>query len=334
MSLTALSYLGLRCRDLADWAGYGTALAGLQCVDRTARTLTFRMDDRRQRLMVEADGGAGIRIFGWEVADKAALDAMAGRLEAKGVAVAAGSAALAAERHVEALILLDDPLGNRIEICCGPETAAEPFVPGRAISGFRTGALGLGHVVLNVAAIEPVAAFYRDILGLRVSDYYSRPYPAMFFHVNPRHHSFALVQTGTNAVHHLMLEHFSLDDVGQGYDLAGLDEGRVAVTLGRHCGDYMTSFYTRTPSDFMIEHGWGGRLIDPATWQPAERTEGPSLWGHERSWLPPEQRARALEMRLANAAKGLRRPVQVLDGNYNRMPGACPWWDGLKGGQD
>ena len=92
-----------------------------------------------------------------------------------------------------------------------------------------------------------------------------------------------------------------------------LEEGRVGVTLGRHTNDFMTSFYARTPSSFMIECGWGGREIDPATWQPVEMHDGPSLWGHERVWLPPGDRVVAREMRMRAAASGLRAPVQVME---------------------
>jgi hypothetical protein len=35
-------------------------------------------------------------------------------------------------------------------------------------------------------------------------------------------------------------------------------------------------------------------------------------------------------MRHANAAKGLRAPVQVMEGNYQVMTGVCPWWDSVK----
>ena len=38
-------------------------------------------------------------------------------------------------------------------------------------------------------------------------------------------------------------------------------------------------------------------------------------------------------MRLKNAENGLRRPVQVIDGNYNLMDGVCPWWDSVIKGQ-
>ena len=109
-------------------------------------------------------------------------------------------------------------------------------------------------------------------------------------------------------MHHFMVELLSLDDVGQGYDLAQQDEGRVANTLGRHSTDHMTSFYANSPSGFFVEYGWGARVIDPATWQPHETFDGPSYWGHERLYMPEDSpdRARLREMRLDAARRGMR----------------------------
>jgi hypothetical protein len=56
----SLGYVGLRATDIDDRSGYGTRLIGLQAVDRSRATLALRMDDRRQRLIVHADGGDGI----------------------------------------------------------------------------------------------------------------------------------------------------------------------------------------------------------------------------------------------------------------------------------
>ena len=53
----------------------------------------------------------------------------------------------------------------------------------------------------------------------------------------------------------------------------------VARTLGRHTNDRMISFYARTPSGFEVEYGWGGHLVDDASWEPAELT-AVSSWGH------------------------------------------------------
>jgi len=190
------------------------------------------------------------------------------------------------------------------------------------------------RIVANIGTQDAAAAkrFYQDVLGFHLSDYTLRPFKAYFLHLNPRHHSFAMVETGKNTVHHLMMELYMLDDVGQAYDLAQGEEGRIATTLGRHTNDFMTSFYANTPSGFFVEYGWGGRSIEPSTWKPVEMTCGPSLWGHDRNWLSAEGRAQARALRLKAAEEGQREPVQVLDGNYTLAPGTCAWWDAARKG--
>jgi 2,3-dihydroxybiphenyl 1,2-dioxygenase len=329
MTVQALGYAGFGSAALDDWRQFGTGLVGLQAVERGNSLLAFRMDDRKQRIVIDRSMPEGARFFGWEVANAAALDALAARLERAGVEVTAEPQTSADARRVRALISFHDPAGNRLEAFYGAEIDETPFRPGRSISGFRTGPLGLGHAVLTVENIDAVMPFYVDLLGFGLSDYMQKPFRAYFFHVNARHHSLALIESGKNGMHHLMVELFSLDDVGQSYDVALSEPDRVNVTLGRHTNDLMTSFYCKSPSAFMIECGWGGREIEPSTWKPVEMHDGPSLWGHERVWLPPADREVAREMRMRAAAAGLRAPVQVMDGNYKLMPGTCPWWDGV-----
>ena len=329
MFMNAFGYAALRSDRIDDWAEYGEKFLGWQLVERTRSALKFRMDDRKQRVLVVADAPAS-HAFGWEVEDGAALDRLAARLEAAKVPVRRLAGEAAAVRAVTEGICFADPAGTRLEAFHGAETTASPFAPGRPTSGFRAGALGMGHIVMHVKKIEDLRWFYEDVLGFGLSDYMVEPFRAYFFHVNPRHHSLALIETGREGVHHMMVELFSLDDVGQAYDLAQAVEQRVAVTLGRHTNDYMTSFYARTPSEFLIEYGWGGRTIDPATWQSAPMTHGGSLWGHERVWLPADQLAQARVARAKAAADGLRQPVQVLPGNYAVGAGTCPWWEGMR----
>src|SRR5262249_59818743 len=80
MSIQALGYVGVRAKSLEDWASFGETFLGMQLVDKSRSGLAFRMDDRKQRLVVAEDGGEGVAFFGWEGADKAALDAFAARL--------------------------------------------------------------------------------------------------------------------------------------------------------------------------------------------------------------------------------------------------------------
>lgn len=315
MAITALGYLGVQSDRIDDWSDYGTSHLGMQLVDTGRKNLAFRMDDRKQRLVITSEPGDSLAFMGWEVSEKADLDHYAARLEDAGIKVEIASAALCDQRFVDTMICFNDPDGNRLELFWNAMITSDPFIPGRPISGFKTGPLGMGHAVLNVRDANALMPFYRDLLDFRVSDFGKSPFPLFFFHVNGRHHSFAMVGSGQKGFHHFMIEYQHLDDVGQGFDLALNDENRIAYTLGRHTNDYMTSFYSHTPSGFFVENGWGGRVIDMDSWQPHETFDGPSFWGHDRLYLPDNVRARFTEMRLAAGKKGLRAPP-VID---------CPW---------
>src|ERR1700753_1550482 len=125
--IQALGYVGCGSADLDGWKQFGTGLVGLQAVERSASLLAFRMDDRKQRIVIDKAMPDGGRFFGWGGAGAAALDTRAGPLA-----------------------------GSRLEAFHGAETADTPFSPGRSISGFRTGPLGVGHVVLTVDNIDPM----------------------------------------------------------------------------------------------------------------------------------------------------------------------------------
>jgi 2,3-dihydroxybiphenyl 1,2-dioxygenase len=221
MEIQALGYLGVGTAKLDEWTSLATRGLGMETVDRGGGTRAFRMDDRKQRLVLDSALPDGT--FGWEVSDAGALDALAARLERTGVAMRREPAALADQRFVSGLISFRDPAGNRLEAFYGAHVADAPFRPGRLISGFRAGPLGMGHVLVYVQDVTAALAFYRDLLGFRISDYTLTPVKAYFLHVNPRHHSIALVEAPMNGMNHLMVELYSLDDVGQGYD----DESRA-----------------------------------------------------------------------------------------------------------
>jgi 2,3-dihydroxybiphenyl 1,2-dioxygenase len=324
MTIQALGYLGVGTDKLDEWTNYATNWLGMQAVDRGAGVCAFRMDDRKQRLVVDRSLPEGRSYFGWEVADADALDTLAARLDNADVAVTREPTVLADQRFVTGLISFADPSGNRLEAFHGAQIAGEPFRPGRSISGFRTGPLGMGHAVLLVTSIEPALAFYRDLLGFRISDYLRKPMTAFFLHVNPRHHSLALIEAPHSGIHHLMVELYSFDDVGQGYDIALGEKEKIVATLGRHPNDLVTSFYMHTPSDILVEYGWGGVEVDDATWQPQEMTSVASFLGHH-GLFDEEMGAPMRPLKT-----GSRAPLQVMEGNYHRMSGVCPWWDAMK----
>src|SRR5260370_22221970 len=125
----ALGYAGFGSSELDDWRQFGTGLVGLQAVERSPSLLAFRMDDRKQRIVIDRSLPEGMRFFGWEVADAAALEALAARLEAAEVDVAAEPPTLADTTRVRALISFHAPAGNCPEACFRAAIHANAFSP-------------------------------------------------------------------------------------------------------------------------------------------------------------------------------------------------------------
>ncbi|MEG2817209.1 MAG: VOC family protein, partial [Comamonas sp.] len=57
---------------------------------------------------------------------------------------------------------------------------------------------------------------------------------------------------------------------------------QLTATLGQHTNDKMISFYMRSPSNFDVEYGFGGAIVD---WEQHITHEftAVSLWGHDFS---------------------------------------------------
>lgn len=294
-SITQLGYLGLSVSDINVWEQFATQTLGLQVSDRWADgTLLLRNDAYHHRFLVHPTGKDDLEYLGWEVTDEHALRAMTNQLQAAGTEVRQGTREEAQARGVVDLILFKDPSGIPSEVFYGPLMAFNsPFQSPRPISGFVADTQGLGHMVVVMDDLEQSIHFYRDVLGMRISDYVLVERPPgnkmriAFFHCNPRHHTIAIVAMPNppKRLNHFMLQLQSLDDVGATYYLCQ-DQGIPIVRgLGRHTNDHMVSFYLRTPSGFDVEYGWGARVVDDSTWQVQQHTAG-SMWGHR----PPVSR--------------------------------------------
>jgi 2,3-dihydroxybiphenyl 1,2-dioxygenase len=287
-----LAYVGVGARDVDAWRSYAVEVLGHEISpDSDAENLYLRMDDHHHRFIVNPSDEDDVVYIGWQVRDRSALVAIADRLDEAGVEVTPGSPEEAAMRRVLDFVHFTDPnSGTRMELSVGPELLFSPgYHPSRAISGYDTGAGGLGHYVTYVKDVNLAEEFYTNVLGFRTSDSVQVPgigSVAGFMYCNPRHHSLAffLNPSPRRRTNHIMLEHLSIDDVGTAYDICREHE-LVKVTLGRHNNDRAVSFYAENPSGWLFELGWGAREVDPASFAvehysmavPGRRGE----WGHE-----------------------------------------------------
>lgn len=292
-SISNLGYVVIGSRKLDEWAHFGVNLLGLQ-VGRhePGQLLALRMDDLQQRIVIEAGDEEDLRAVGWMFKTEDDLQAYVQRLREAGLAVREGSKDEAHNRRVEKLFACEDPNGYTQEFFCGAYATPsnQPFRSEQLRGpGFKTGELGVGHVLIRAQDYAQSLDFYKNCLGLRLSDIIRgevRPghvAEAAFFHtVGGRHHSLATGKVNIPKVlGHLMVELQSLDDVGMAYDRCRAAGLTFARELGHHPNDQMTSFYVETPSGFSIEYGWGGLVVDDATWTVKTYNQF-SDWGHAR----------------------------------------------------
>ncbi len=285
MTIRRLAYLDFGVSDLDTWRALAVDVLGAELRgDSPPTEVLLRLDERHHRIRLVQAAEDALVAVGWEVDDERALDAAGARIREFGIEVERVGDAAAAARGVAGLARFRDPQGVACELAWGACDTGTPMRPSRPLSGFKTGELGIGHVVFMAADLEKGSTFYRDALGFRVSDVIVvSGMRAMFLHCNARHHSIALVEAPTPDLNgrllHFMLEVQSLDDVGRAYDRCLDGAAPIALSLGRHTNDQMTSFYLRTPSDFEIEYGWGGRELPDGDFV-AGSYSAPSRWGH------------------------------------------------------
>ncbi|CAE6728620.1 Iron-dependent extradiol dioxygenase [Paraburkholderia domus] len=293
IDVRALGYVVVQSADVGTWRGYAENVLGMQAQDATDGALYVKMDERDFRYLIVPSDADRYFASGWELADAAAFDDAIRTLEQAGVEPIRASAQEAALRRVQAMVWCTDPSGNRHEFFWGVRADFRRFVSPLGVSGFVTGAMGLGHAVLPAPQFDATDAFLRDVLGFELSDIFRVRFtddPAEpekrihFLHCkNARHHSLAIMDLPVpSGCIHVMAEVDSMDEVGRALDRVASQGVKLSATLGRHCNDHMISFYMKTPGGFDLEYGYGGLTVDWAQHSVYEATRV-SLWGHDFS---------------------------------------------------
>lgn len=287
----ALGYIVVQ-GPVDEWREFGTTVLGAQVgAGSTDEVLRLRTDDRAYRILVE-DGPAAksetLVALGFETTHAAALDELVAILGSHGVAVE-DDAELAKHRQVRRLVRFQDPDGNTLEAYYGQASDHHGFVSPRGLK-FVTGDLGVGHAFLLSRDADAQSAFYRDVLGFRLSDTIDFGMAeGIFMHCNSRHHSVAFATVpAPPGIGHLMLEVTELEAVGRALDVVQKDPKKLTMAMGEHTNDRMTSFYVETPSGFDIEYGWNGLLITDEDEWTVGHYESMSTWGHQMHPLAPK----------------------------------------------
>ncbi|HWV86203.1 MAG TPA: VOC family protein [Capillimicrobium sp.] len=296
IALRRLHHVALAVADLDEAATRWALQFGLTERFRDAQRVALSCDDEAIALELVAgtDQEPGFHHVAWELSRDCSIDDAAAHLRAHDVD------AELVDGHLE----LEDVEGNAIHLM-PYEPPASLLVPhARPISGPMP--VGhprkLGHVNFLTGRIHEQFAFYRDVLGMRLTDWLGEG--GVWLHCNRDHHGMALVDKGYAHFHHLA---FDVIDIGQ--MRAALDH------LARH-GRWLGWGPTR--------HGVGGniasyvRIVEEACFvelycdmEQLEADHEPRVWPDDRyssnTWgpLPPRSYFRFDEEAIASERESL-----------------------------
>lgn len=292
MNLCGLAYVVAETTDLAGWKTYAEGVLGMMTAPVPGGGLHVRMDERQFRFAIEPGKRDAYVASGWEVHDQAGFEHALNVLRAARVEHKLEDAAFCEKRCVQQVVSFNDPSGNRHEVVWGFKSDFAHFASPVGVTRFITGDIGMGHAVLPAPEFAKTVAFAKDVMGFALSDIFNfKPpgtdgvvLPIHFLHCgNARHHSLALagfpVESGCV---HVMVEVEDMPEVGRALDRMAVHGVTQTATLGQHTNDRMTSFYMRCPSNFDIEYGYGGAVLDWREHVVHEFTRV-SLWGHDFS---------------------------------------------------
>jgi 2,3-dihydroxybiphenyl 1,2-dioxygenase len=283
VGIRKLGYIGLNTADITAWTRLLEDTLGVSSTTEEAgsgEVTLAGLDEFQYRLALYPAREEAVRHIGWIVDSASELARLTDRLAEAGFEVHEACAQEAALRGATDLRWFTDPVGYRVELAVGEAKArTRPARPADATPGVT----GLGHFVLASPNVPELRELYETVLEFRLTDYRA---PGLFFYrCNRTHHSIALAPASSPSIHHLEIDHGSIDDVGRAFDRAEANGVPVSIGLGRHMNDKTISFYVKNPSGFHLEIGFGGIEVDD-DWLPHDFTV-PSVWGHKHASANP-----------------------------------------------
>jgi 2,3-dihydroxy-p-cumate/2,3-dihydroxybenzoate 3,4-dioxygenase len=254
VDLHDIRYVRLGTDDLGEAVRFATTVLGLELVSRDRDAAYLRGDDRDHNICYVAGRAQGHAV-GFDLATAAALDRAAAELDGAGIPVRAGTAADCEQRRVRAMLAVDDPSGNRLELVVRPAASGRRYFPSR-----DAGITSFSHIGLRTLDAPRDEGFWTGRLGARVSDWIGN---AALLRIDAVHHKVALFPSSYPGVQHVNFQVQSIDDVMRSFYFLQKLNVRIVFGPGRHPTSGATFLYFQGPDDVVYEYSTGVRLISP-----------------------------------------------------------------------
>ncbi len=272
--ITHMRYVALAVPELEIERSFVARSWGLQEVARDGDTAFFAAEGSREACIFRLRKAADKRmdVLAFAVANDAAVDARAERLQAAGIRMISKPQRLESPGGGYGFRFFDID-GRTVEISSGvAERAARQLERGESIPAT------LSHVVLHTPDINKSVAFYQEHLGLRVSDWLGDF--MCFLRCNSVHHCLAFLP-GPACFNHAAFEMRDLDEMMRGVGRLVKEDVVLGWGPGRHTAGNNTFAYFKTPAGNVLEYTAEVQRVDDA-WQPTRYEPAPQItdqWG-------------------------------------------------------
>ena len=246
-----LGYVHLKVKSLDESLAFWTRAVPLEISARHGGKVYLRGGMQHHWIVLEESAEPGLGRVALEVGSRAELDAFEAHLKALGIAVQVGDG-LETDR-LERYLRFDDPAGNPLELYCDMVSMPTPPQP-RTVQ-----VLDIQHVVLGASDVRAAAAFYRDVVGMRESDWVERD--VCFLHMrNGWHHGIGVGGLGGSGsgLNHVCFQPPGLDDVMRARAIVRKLGYPITMDLLRHAPSTSIGFYFAGP-DTVAEMSYGAR---------------------------------------------------------------------------
>jgi catechol-2,3-dioxygenase len=281
---TAVSHLGLRVPEVDRTAAFYGEVLGLVVHARLENGLRLGWGTGHHVLDL-IEGERALDHYAFEVRDEEGVAGIRGRLEKSGYAVAQLDKSFIDDPVAEPEgISTTDPDGNSVQF------HASVWRQGEGAAAPARRPVKYQHITLGTTDVAPLAAFYTDIVGFRISDQLADGRFA-WLRSDRDHHTLAVVNVGQSGnVDHYSYDLAEWEDFKSWCDKLTEQDVDVAWGPGRHGpGNNLFVFFDDPAGNHIelsaeMEKFYDDRVTYvPRRWEPLPKTV--NLWGGQTpSW--------------------------------------------------
>lgn len=237
--LAELDHLEIQSPNPAQLAAFYAR--ALQMDVTEAQAQQYLCEGRHRRMIMVPGQAKGLGYLAYRLEDEASLKAFRNRIAAAGAALEPFNDPFFKKQSFSVV----DPDGNRVVFGAGPRNQHSQGFPAR-----------LQHLALGTTNIEPMIAFYTNVLGMRPSDNVyadDNTLRSTFLRAGNEHHVLAIFQAGNNCFDHHCYEAETWDLIRDWADYLSEHDIGLDWGPGRHGPGNNLFFMIRDPDDNWLE---------------------------------------------------------------------------------